>query len=502
MKGDVNDTLRSGGADAVRKRHDEARRMDSKITFRSLPPLPYVNLALDPIPPREWLVPERIPMRAVSMLGGDGAIGKSILLMQLAGAVVLGRDWCGTLPEPGPVLYMSCEEDEREVCHRFDAVARHFGSTRPDLIGAGLKVLSFAGKDAVLGEPDRAGVIRPTALFEALRRDALQQRPKLIVVDTVADVFAGKEIDRTQVREFVTILRGLAIEADAALVLSAHPSLTGIKTDSGLSGSTGWHNSVRARMYFKIAPGDDPDLRCLEFKKNNYGPVHQTVVLRWRDSVYVVEAGPGTLQRLAAEAAVNDLFMFLLQRSIKAGRTVSDRPSPTYAPTLFAREPEAKERKIDKDALAAAMARLFAAGKIHVLTSGPSSRTRSRIEPAPDPDSNDPSNALPTPSNALSTHTPHTPPAVGSVGRGLEAPSTSNGEDGRGSAPSVRRPQTVDGYEVIGAEPPGTACRLCGSIAEPVYLIRNPFQGVRSEPLHEACAQAWFSSKPKAARDA
>jgi hypothetical protein len=57
------------------------------------------------------------------------------------------------------------------------------------------------------------------------------------------------------------------------------------------------------------------------------------------------------------------------------------------------------------------------------------------------------------------------------------------------------RPRTLDGYEVIGVEPPGTSCRQCRESEGTVYLIRNPFQGVRSEPLHEGCAEAWFTKK-------
>ena len=182
-------------------------------------------------------------MRNVTMLGGEGAIGKSMLLMQLSGAVVLGKDWIGTLPEPGPVLYMSCEEDDRE-CLPPHGGRRTALSARlaQEMIDHGLRVLSFAGKDAILAQPDRNGIMRPTPLFERLRRDALQLRPKLIVLDTVADVFAGKEIDRAQTRQFITLLRGLAIDTGAAVVMSAHPSLTGISTDTGLSGNTGWHN--------------------------------------------------------------------------------------------------------------------------------------------------------------------------------------------------------------------------------------------------------------------
>jgi AAA domain len=74
--------------------------------------LPVIDVAKDPIPPRDWAVRDRIPARNVSLLSGEGAIGKSILLLQLAASIVLARDWLGTVPEPGPVMYLSCEDDD------------------------------------------------------------------------------------------------------------------------------------------------------------------------------------------------------------------------------------------------------------------------------------------------------------------------------------------------------------------------------------------------------
>jgi RecA-family ATPase len=342
-------------------------------------PLPYVDLALD-LTPRAWLVPERIPMRNVSSISGEGAAGKSLLLMQLSGAVALVKPWLGMLPaEQGAVLYFNAEEDDEEVRRRLEDVARHLGSTRQEMIEHGLRVLSFAGKDAILAQPDRNGIMRPTPLFERLRRDALQLRPKLIVLDNLADVYAGKENDRAQTRQFVTMQRGLAIETGSAVIMSAHPSLEGIRSDTGLSGNTGWHNGPRYRMFFKSAPGDDPALRVLEVKKNNYGPINESILLRWRDGVYVAEPGKGTLERLAAEAEVDHLFLKLLRRFTEQGRNVSDKRSPTYAPSLFAEEPEAKATKANKKAFADAMVRLFAANKIAVVKEGRASHQTHRI---------------------------------------------------------------------------------------------------------------------------
>jgi RecA-family ATPase len=53
-------------------------------------------------------------------------------------------------------------------------------------------------------------------------------KPKHIGIDTSADVFAGNENDRAQVRQFISLLRKLAIVANGSIVLLSHPSLTGI----------------------------------------------------------------------------------------------------------------------------------------------------------------------------------------------------------------------------------------------------------------------------------
>ena len=126
-----------------------------------------------------------------------------------------------------------------------------------------------------MAAPNRNGIIEPTALFNRLHEAACDIKPRLIIVDNSADVFAGNENDRAQVRQFVTLLRGIAVDANAGLVLTSHPSVSGINSGSGTSGSTGWHNSARARIYFKRAVTErdeepDPLLRVLQVMKSNY----------------------------------------------------------------------------------------------------------------------------------------------------------------------------------------------------------------------------------------
>ncbi len=349
-------------------------------------PLVFVKIEdwLDRDPPaREWAVLDRFPLRNVSLLSGEGSIGKTILMQQLAAAHVFGRSWLDTLPEIGDAIYLNAEDEEAELHRRFVDIAKFYDSPLGDLKGH-LHVLALAGQDAVLGHVNNGGLVKPTPLFHQLIEAAGDIKPKLIGLDTSADIFAGAENDRSQVRQFIGLLRQMSIVGNSAVIVCAHPSLTGINSGTGLSGSTAWHNSVRARAYLHAlaVEGTEPDktLRKLDFMKSNYSAIADSVTLRWKEGVYVVEAKPGSLEAVAADAKADETFMSLLARFDREGRVVSHKPTANnYAPKDFSTEPEAKTAKINKRDLAEGMRRLFKAEKIRVENYGKPSRPYSRI---------------------------------------------------------------------------------------------------------------------------
>ena len=211
----------------------------------------------EPCPDRDSAVNERVSLRQVTLFSGEGAIGKSITELMLGVAHVTAKDWLGSLPKPGGAFYLGGEHDEKELRIRLTAIAAHYGTTFDDLKAAGFRFKSLSGEDAILAAPDRSGIIKPTALHDQLLEEAGDLKPKHIGIDTSADVFAGSEIDRSQVRQFINLLKRLAIVSNGSVVLLSHPSLTGISTGSGISGSTAWHNSVRSRFYM-TAPRSRP----------------------------------------------------------------------------------------------------------------------------------------------------------------------------------------------------------------------------------------------------
>lgn len=169
----------------------------------------------------------------------------------------------------------------------------------------------------------------------------------------------------------------------------SHPSLQGISSGSGISGSTAWHGAFRFRQYLKgVKAGDgeqpDGDLRQLQFKKNQYGPTGETIMLRYQRGLFLPEAGVSSLDKFAREARAEEIFLALLGRYQIEGRNVCEKTSsPNFAPTAFGRETEAKSNGMRKEDLNGAMLRLFERNRIHVENYGRPSRPASRIARGP-----------------------------------------------------------------------------------------------------------------------
>ena len=249
----------------------------------------------------------------------------------------------------------------------------------------GLEILSLAGWDAIMSAWNRmTNTMAPTQLFADVEQRVRDTGARLVIFDTLSDMHSGQENDRTHARQVVSQFRGLAIRHSCAVLLLAHPSLTGMATGTGASGSTAWNNSVRSRLYLErvLVDGEeaDPDLRKLTTKKANYGPVGAEVLWRWTDGAFKLKAADTGLDRAAAEARAERVFMDLLHAREAQGRPVSHSPSSTYAPAQFATDPQAEG--ISRAQFRAAMERLFATKKITLAVTGPPSRQRSRIVPA------------------------------------------------------------------------------------------------------------------------
>ena len=336
------------------------------------------SLAGKPVPLRDWLVEDLIPMRQVTLIYGDGATGKTLIELQLSVAVATGTDWLGKLPREGGVLVLSAEDDLDETHRRLADIVAGRDFALADL--RELTISPLAGEDALLAVAGRGGVLNATGLFDEVKSTVEALQPTLLCIDTLADTFGGDEINRAQARQFIGMLRGLAIKFNMAVVVLAHPSLSGMASGTGTSGNTAWSNSVRSRLYLEPVKGDngevvDDTLRRLTVKKANYAKAGTGITMRWERGRFVL--AQSDWNRSLTNAETDKIFLDLLDQFTREGRNVTAKKGPSYAPSEFASHVDAKG--LSKEALKKAMDRLLRAAKIENRETGSPSRRRSKL---------------------------------------------------------------------------------------------------------------------------
>ena len=352
---------------------------------KTLRPIYGPSLVGKPIPERPWLVHGWIPDRTVTLLGGDGGTGKSLLSLQLMAACALGRPWLGLTVKPCKTFALFCEDDETEVHIRLDAIARHHGVDFGDLEGVGWSARS--GKENVLMSFDQQNNRKIAPLWDELRAEVKDFGAQLVIIDTLADTFAGNENFRQQARSFVNQLRQLAQEIDGAVVLTAHPSLP-CPASSGSARPFGSNrrssNSVRSRLYL-TRPTEfdaDPDERVLRRMKANYSGIGDEIRMKWQDGVRAPEQTQGGVIGAIERDKATRAFLDALATAISRGLLPSHKSATRdlYAPKLLVIFREVKGYKV-KD-LERAMRECLADGRIEVaLTDDRQSRRREFIRP-------------------------------------------------------------------------------------------------------------------------
>jgi hypothetical protein len=99
-------------------------------------------------------------------------------------------------------------------------------------------------------------------------------------------------------------------------------------------------------------------LRELQFKKSNYGPISNSIVLRYKNGLFLPERGLSNIDKAAREAKVEEIFILVGKKIIERGEELSPhQTSHSYAPSLVAKDPGAAGYK--KAEFVDALARLI-----------------------------------------------------------------------------------------------------------------------------------------------
>jgi RecA-family ATPase len=348
--------------------------------YRKPQPSPIRRWDGEPIPELLYAVPDRFPLENVGLFSGEGGQGKSTLVQQLCVAAPIAREWLGCVPRQGPAIYVECEDAERALHWRLAAIADHYKVSLTAIADAGFQMFPLADEENTIlaTAPDKSGIVRPTPLYDWLYELAGDIKPAIIGIASSANVFAGNENARTEVQQFIRLLRRIACVACGTVLLVTQPSITGIdhKSDShaGLSGTTQWHNAVRARATMtSLRPegGIDTGLRQIKFHKNQYGPASASCIVRYENGLFLPVEGM-TMDTAARAAKAEEVFVALLRKFTAQRQMVSPHPSSTYAPARFAEHSEAQG--ISKADFRRAMQRLLDTKTIEICTWGKPSK--------------------------------------------------------------------------------------------------------------------------------
>lgn len=242
------------------------------------------------LPQLEWLVEGHFLKGTVALVAGDGGIGKSTLMQHLATCAVMGMPWLGHHVEKGPALLLACEDDLVPLLHRHKAITRHLGIGFYEPRNEGLEIWPRVGQDNSMMYLDRTNpmgwTMAPTHLFERVALRCRRHGVKYLIVDTATQTFRGNQNDETQVMDYISAWRRVAIAMEGVVIITKHPSLSGRALGTGESGNTAWTNSVRSRFYLHR---DTQKQLLWKGMKSNYGKSGEELPLRWENGVFVVD---------------------------------------------------------------------------------------------------------------------------------------------------------------------------------------------------------------------
>ena len=366
-----------------------------------------------------WIVPGFILAEAVNGLFGAGAVGKDLLLFQLAVALVSIGKWLGLeVPttwngEPIRVLWFPVEDPKKELRRRQHSIETHYAQQakyRGETYVShddNLRIIpKRKGDGTVIAVYDReAGMVTPTERYAQICAEIEDFKPHVVIMGNRVNIFSVNQNDDAQARQCMELLDDLCEAYGVTVIMPAHPSLGGQSSGSGESGTVQWNNACRGRCYLSKIKGDkndpdpDPDVRQLEVMKNNWSASGTIINMRWTKvldakgdwygGVFVedqvvqvaVKDESGVIKSDAQIKAEEDDkidadFMEMFDKATKMGLTLSHKTRAENNPAVkFAEFPECRYRtRKGRQQMRDAMMRLLAKGVIEIKTGGSPSR--------------------------------------------------------------------------------------------------------------------------------
>lgn len=239
--------------------------------------------------PRQWLFrhPDRdgvrvddrqgdgmLPLGKVGLLLSSGGVGKTMLLVEAAVAIITGRRWLGHFDVDGAVhgcvLLALAEEDLPEAHRRLFAVAEMLQLTEAERreIERRLVVLPLAGITCAVATKGATEEIRSTGVIDGLLRQMQGRTWAFIGADPLSR-FSGisTDADNTAATFVITEFERLAQATGATVLIAHHTSkLSRREGQADSRGATALEDGVRWVASLRT----DGDRVLFQQRKSNY----------------------------------------------------------------------------------------------------------------------------------------------------------------------------------------------------------------------------------------
>lgn len=265
--GPTNGTRANGTA----PRTDRAS-LSSEVDYSKLSDddLGIVSAASVAVKPIHWLWPNRLPFGEMSLMAGEGGLGKSQVLLSIAAALSRGREWpdkSGTA-EVGRTLILAAEDDPATtIVPRLKAMDADL--SKIDLLTARVRI-KREGKE-------------PLVSFQSLQdlgywRRIFGQRPdtRLLIVDPLPS-YLGRGVNDSKNNEVRSIIEPFLDEITrprgVCLIANSHlnKSVDSKNPIHRVNGSVAYANLARA-VHFVVRGKEDPGHRVFALAKCNVAP--------------------------------------------------------------------------------------------------------------------------------------------------------------------------------------------------------------------------------------
>ncbi|AAV97224.1 hypothetical protein SPOA0086 (plasmid) [Ruegeria pomeroyi DSS-3] len=211
--------------------------------------------------PMEFLYYPYIPYFGVTLLAGNPGMGKSLLVSRLIAAVTSGSPWplSDECAPKGKVLLLSAEDNWQRVT--LGRLLEH---------GADISQIRMMQRFKILC-PDN---------LEAMARYIDEERPKLVVIDTLtAYMGSGRDMNRqNEVGEFLGRLTEIAEDAGCAVLAIGHLNKQSSEHPLfRIVGSIGFAASIRSALFYGTDPTDRSRF-ALAHGKANASELGKTII--------------------------------------------------------------------------------------------------------------------------------------------------------------------------------------------------------------------------------